>query len=211
MRTALAALSSSAAGKVALSLATIGAAGSIAGLGTFATFTDSATADTPVTTGTVDINLPADGATNRFSVAATNVAPGDTIQRIAHLSNDGSLALASVTLTTTDQASPQTVLTSDTTNGLQLVIDKCTLNWVESGPPYTYTCPDVGGAVTVLASRPVLGSNLSLTGLSSTAAGGVDKLRATLTLPSGADNTFQNKTATIRYTFNATQRAATSR
>ena len=35
-------------------------------------------------------------------------------------------------------------------------------------------------------------------------------LRLTLTLPSGAGNTFQGLSSTITYTFNGTQRTATS-
>jgi hypothetical protein len=112
-----------------------------------------------------------------------------------------------VTLTTT--ASPSSLLDTDTTNGLQMVIDKCSQAWTESGPPYTYTCG--GTTSSVLASRPVIGSNLSLSNLGSTTAGATDHLRVTLTLPSGAGNTLQNQSSTISYAFTGTQRAATNK
>ena len=144
------------------------------------------------------------GATNRMTVSATGIVPGDTIQRAVDLQNTGNQNLASITLTTT--ASPSSVLDTDTTKGLQLVIDKCSQAWTESGPPYTYTC---GGTTTsVRASVPVIGSALALSNLSALTATQTDHLRVTMTFPASADDTFQNKTSTITFTFNGTQRAA---
>jgi spore coat-associated protein N len=194
--------------KLLASVAVLGAAASIAGLGTFATFTSSTSASHTVSSGTVTIALGATGAsTNRLTVGATAIAPGDTIQRSVDLINSGSLDLASVTLTTT--ATTSSLLDTDATNGLQMVIDKCSVAWTESGPPYTYTC---GGATSsVLASRPVIGSALALTNLSSLTSGTTDHLRVTLTLPSGAGNTLQNQSSTVSYAFTGTQRAATNK
>ena len=62
----------------------------------------------------------------------------------------------------------------------------------------------------MLASAPVVGSNLALSNLSALTAGSTDHLRVTLTLPSGAGNTFQNQTSVIQYAFTGTQRAATN-
>ena len=89
------------------------------------------------------------------TVGATAIAPGDTIQRSVDLINSGSLDLASVTLTTT--ATTSSLLDTDATNGLQMVIDKCSVAWTEAGPPYTYTCS--GSTSSVLASRAVIGSS----------------------------------------------------
>jgi hypothetical protein len=58
----------------------------------------------------------------------------------------------------------------------------------------------------VLASVPVIGTNLSLSSLT-LAAGADNFLRVTLTLPSGAPNTLQANSSTINYAFTATQRA----
>ena len=59
--------------KLMASLAVLGAAASIAGLGTFATFTSSTTAQNQaLTTGTVSITL---GSANRLAVGASNLVP----------------------------------------------------------------------------------------------------------------------------------------
>lgn len=200
----------SAAQKVLLSIASIGAAASIAGLGTFATFTSTTSASHSITSGTVTIALGATGAaTNRLTVGATGVVPGDTIQRSVNLTNSGNQDLASITLTTTATAS--SLLNTDTTSGLQMTIDKCSVAWTESGssPAFTYTCSGVTSSV--LASRAVVGSAISLSNLSATTNGSTDYLKVTLTLPSGADNTLQGQSSTIQYAFTGTQRAATSK
>src|SRR3954469_16782424 len=194
--------------KLLATAAILGAAASIAGLGTFATFTSSTAASHTVSSGTVTIALGATGAsTNRLTVGASAIAPGDTIQRSVDLINSGSLDLASVTLTT--NATTSSLLDTDASNGLQMVIDKCSVAWTESAAPYTYTCS--GSTSSVLASRAVIGSGLALSNLSSLTSGTTDHLRVTLTLPSGAGNTLQNQSSTIAYTFNATQRTAISK
>jgi len=194
--------------KLLASLAVLGAAASIAGLGTFATFTSSTSASHTVASGTVTIALGATGAsTNRLNIGASAIAPGDTLQRSVDLINQGSLDLASVTLTTS--ATTSSLLDTDTTNGLQMVIDKCSAAWTESGPPYAYTCG--GTTSSVLASRAVIGSTLALANLGSLTAGATDHLRVTLALPGTAGNTLQNQSSTISYTFNGTQRTATTK
>jgi spore coat-associated protein N len=194
--------------KLLATIAVLGAAASIAGLGTYATFTSTTSESHAISSGTVTIALGATGAsTNRLNIGASGVAPGDTIQRSVDLTNSGSLDLASVTLTTT--ASPSSLLDTDAANGLQMVIDKCSVAWTESGPPYTYTCG--GSTSSVVASRAVIGSNIALSNLGATTAGATDHLRVTLTLPSVAGNTLQNQSSTISYAFTGTQRAATNK
>jgi predicted ribosomally synthesized peptide with SipW-like signal peptide len=192
--------------KLLATVAVLGAAASIAGLGTYATWTSTTSENHTISSGTVTIALGAQGAaTNRLNVGASGLAPGDTVQRSVDLTNSGSIDLAGVTMTTT--ASPSSLLDTDATNGLQMVVDKCSVAWTEAGPPYTYTCG--GTTTTVLASRPVVGSNLSLSNAMS--SGATDHLRVTLTLPNTADNSFQNKSSTITYAFTGTQRTATSK
>jgi spore coat-associated protein N len=194
--------------KLLLTAAILGAAASIAGLGTFATFTSSTSASHTISSGTVSIALGSTGSsTNRLNIDATAIAPGDTIQRSVDLTNSGTLNLASVALTT--QATTSSILDTDATNGLQMVIDKCSQAWTESGPPYTYTCG--GSTSTVLSSRAVIQSGVTLSNLGSLTAGSTDHLRVTLTFPSGAGNSFQNKSSTIQYTFTGTQRAGTDK
>jgi hypothetical protein len=198
--------------KVLASCAVLGAAASIAGLGTFATFTSSTSASATASTGNVSIALGAVGAANRLTVGASGLLPGDTMQRAVDLTNDGAAGtddLGSVTLTTS--ASPSSLLDTDAGNGLQMTIDKCSTAWTESGtaPAYTYSCS--GTTSSVVASRPVVGANIALSNLASVTAQQTDHLRVTLTLPSAAPNTFQGLSSSLTYTFVGTQRAATDK
>src|SRR5207253_2403541 len=141
-----------------------------------------------IASGTLTLSLGTSGTSaNRLDVGASAIAAGDTIQRSVDLLYAGSISFQSATLATA--ASPSSTLDTDTTTGLQMVIDKCSVAWTEAGPPYTYTCS--GTTSTVLASRAVIGTGIALSNLTLT-AGATDHLRFTLTLPSGADNTLQN-------------------
>ncbi len=204
-------------GKVLASLTLVGAAASVAGLGTYGAFTSSTGASAVVSSGTVGIALGADGAANRLSVAAAGLVPGDSIQRVATLTNAATnQALSAVTLTTT--ATTTSILDTDTTNGLRVAIDKCSVAWVEANvapagavPAYNYTCPTAGVITAVLTSRAVVGTDLALTNLTSLVPNNTDNLRVTMTLPGTADNTFQGKNSTIGFSFTGTQRAATNK
>jgi len=186
--------------KLLLSIAVLGSAASIVGLGTFATFTSSTSTSHTIASGTLSLTAPV----NRLGTGASPIAAGDTMQRAIDLSYSGTISFGSATLTTS--ATSSSLLDTDATNGLQIAIDKCSQAWTESGPPYTYTCG--GSTSTVLASRALIGSNIALTNLTLT-AGSTDHLRVTLTFPSGADNSFQNKSSTVSYTFTGSQRAGT--
>jgi predicted ribosomally synthesized peptide with SipW-like signal peptide len=199
---------SAATTKLLASIVVLAAAAGVAGLGTFATFTSSTSAAQTVSSGTVQIALGAAGPANRLTVGASDVAAGDTLQRAFDLSNSGTIDLASFSFSSS--ASPSSLLDTDTSNGLQMTIDKCSVAWTESGPPYTYSCS--GTTSSVVASRPVIGSSIAMSNVSDLLTNGTtDHLLLTLTLPSGAGNTLQNKSSTITYTFTGTQRAATDK
>lgn len=201
-------LKNTSVGQKLLLTVVVGAVASVGGLGTFATFTSSTSAVNTVMTGTVTIALGSTGSqTNRLNINATDVAPGETMQRSFDLTNSGTINLASITLTTT--ASPSSLLDTDVTNGLQIVIDRCSVPWTESGPPYTYICG--GSTSSVLASPAIIGSAISLSNLTTTTVGNTDHLRVTITLPGTAGNTFQNITSSITFSFTGTQRAATNK
>ena len=187
--------------KLLLSIAVLGSAASIAGLGTFATFTSSTSASHTIASGTLSLTAPV----SRLGTGASPIAAGDTMQRAIDLSYSGTISFGSVTLTTS--ATSSSLLDTDATNGLQIAIDKCSQAWTESGPPYTYTCG--GSTSSVLASRALIGSAIALSNLTLT-AGSTDHLRVTVTLPSSADNTLQNKSSAIDYTFTGVQRAGTN-
>ncbi|HLI56045.1 MAG TPA: TasA family protein [Actinomycetota bacterium] len=194
--------------RLLLSLSVVGAAAAIAGLGTYASFTSTTQATQTVASGTVVIALGAPGPANRLNVGASGLVAGDTVQRVADLANTGSQNLSSVTLSTVATAS--SALDTDATNGLQMVIDACSVAWTEGGtaPAYTYTC--TGTTSLVVAATPVIGTGLALSNLGSLTAGVTDHLRITLTLPATAGTTLQGQSSTIQYTFTGTQRAATS-
>jgi hypothetical protein len=187
----------------------VAAAAGAAGLGTFGSFTSSTSASASVSSSTVAIALGSTGtANNRLTVAASSIVPGDTIQRAVTLSNNGD-ALSSISLTTA--ATTSSKLDTDATSGLQLKIDSCATAWTESGtaPAYSYTC--AGGSSSVLATRPVIGTNLALSGLSALTATKSDNLVVTLSFPTTADNTFQTQSSVIGFTFTGNQRTAASR
>lgn len=212
--------------KILLSLAALGAAASIAGLGTFATFTSTTSASQDVTAGKVEIALGAVGAANRLSVVATNVVPGDTINRAVDLISSSTDPMSTVKLTTT--ATVSSVLDTDTTDGLQMYIRKCSLpaGWTEAGttPAFTYTCPS-GTITDVLGTSgspmdiiTTTGGGETLANLTATTTAGpvTDHLLITVTLPS--TNITANvpspgtlPTSTIQYSFTGTQRAGTNR
>lgn len=195
--------------KVLPALGAFGLGVAVAGTGALATWTATTAASNTVATGTVLIALGNTGSSNnRLTVNAAGLVPGDNVQRSFNLSNTGSQDLSSVALTAT--ASPSSLLDTDGTNGLQMVIDRCSVAWTESGstPAFTYSCG--GSMTTVVTGRPVSQTSLALPGLSTLAAGGSDHLRLTLTLPSVAPNALQGLSSTLTYSFLGTQRAGTA-
>ena len=195
--------------KVLASLAVLGLAAGIAGLGSYATFTSSTSASSTIASGTVAITLGDAGtADNRLTIGATGLVPGDTMQRRVKLTNaSGNQNLASITLTTTATAS--SLLNTDATNGLQMKIERCSGTWTESGPPYTYSCS--GSRSDVLAERAIIGSTLALTGMVALTSNNTDDMVVTVRLPTSADNTFQTLSSTVQFAFTGTQRAATDK
>lgn len=204
--------------RVLLSLGALGAAGAIAGLGTFATFTSTTSGSENVTAGKVAIALGASGPANRLSVDATNVVPGDTINRVVDLTSTSTDAVKSVTLTTT--ATTSSILDTDTSTGLQMYIRTCSVAWTEAGtnPAYTYTCSGTTSAVLASSGTPtniITTSAQTLTNLTATTTAGptTDHLLITVVLPQA--NTSANlstpPSSTIQFSFTATQRDGTNR
>jgi hypothetical protein len=172
--------------------------------GTYATWMSTVSQAQTITSGTVQIALGATGAvTNRLNIATGMLAPGDTVYRTVDVTNSGTLALGTITLTTT--ATTSSKLDTDPTNGLQLKVDACSAAWTEIGtsPAFSYTC--AGTTTLTLASQPLIGSNLDLGALNALTPGGTDHLRVTLLFPTTADNTFQSKSSVVSYAFTGTQ------
>ena len=197
---------SSTARKIVGSLGVIGAAAAVAGMGTFGSFTDSSTpVATTIQSGTLNIDVTQQG----FAVPVTTAGfvPGDSLTRAVNLVNSGNVALGSVTLNTT--VSAPSILTTDTTNGLQLAVKSCSVPWTQAGTATaaTYAC---SGTERVLGSGPAV-SNITLNNPASLAAGATDYLTFAVSLPTTADNTFQGKSAALSLVFTGTQRTGTAR
>ncbi|GIU56613.1 TasA family protein [Arthrobacter sp. NicSoilC12] len=193
--------------KVLASAALLAAAAGVAGMGTYGGFTASTSASAAVNSATVNL---AGGTNDRLNVAAAGTIPGDSIQRAVTLVNNGDQNLTGITLTTSATAS--SILDTDGTNGLQLQIDSCPVAWAEAGtaPSYTYTCSS-GAPTTVLAARRVVGVNALPNTLKSLTAGSTDFLRVTMSVPASADNNFQGKNSSIKFSFDAAFRAPTNK
>jgi hypothetical protein len=197
---------SSTARKVVGSLGVLGTAAAVAGLGTFGNFTDSTTpVATTIQSGTLSIDLSQQGYA--VPVTTTGFLPGDSMTRAVNLVNDGNSPLGSVTLNSA--ATAGSVLTTDTVNGLQLTVKKCSVAWTQGGTAQapTYTC---AGTETVVGSGPAVNS-MALNGVAALNAGGTDYLTFSISLPTSADNTFQGKSASLSLTFTGTQRTGTAR
>jgi hypothetical protein len=192
-------------GKLLATASLLGAAAAVAGLGTYGAFTSSTEASTTVTNATMKIDMVANGGSNNLQLSATGLLPGDKVQRLITLNNSGTADLSAVTLTTVPTVS--SVLTSDTANGLQIVIESCDQAWTAGAQGAAYTCG--GTKKSVLASRPVVGSNIALSQLAALTGGQKDNLLVTQTLPTTAGDAFQGATSTVNFTFTATQRGTT--
>ena len=194
--------------KVLGSLGVIGAAAAVAGMGTFGTFTDStAPLNASVTSGTLSLDLNATNSTASLPMNATGFVPGDSISRSVDLANTGNLAFAGIFLNST--ATTSSLLDTDKTNGLQLSVKSCPVAWTETltNGVATYTC---SGTATLVVGGPAV-TSAPLTNAASLNVGGTDHLVVTLTLPAGADNTFQGKTSALSIAFTGTQKTGTNR
>jgi hypothetical protein len=196
--------------KIVGSLAVVGTAAAVAGLGTYGNFTDSTTPlNTTVDTGTMSINLTQPGGAVAIPVSTAGFVPGDSMSRAVNLVNDGGTALGSVSLAST-LTTPANALTSDGVNGLQLSVKTCSVAWTQGGTPSapTYTC---SGAERTLMSGSAAPQTSALVNPTSLAAGGVDNVVFTISLPTSAGNNMQGLTAGLSLTFTAAQRAGTAR
>ncbi|MET4618943.1 spore coat-associated protein N [Arthrobacter sp. 2762] len=192
-------------GKVLASVALLGTAAAVAGMGTYGAFTSSTSASQQVTAGTVTIALGT-GANNTLNVPIAGLLPGDKVEKLVTLANTGNSDLNNVTLTTTAGATAS-LLTTDPTNGLQLTIENCSVAWTGAAAPYTCT----GTKTTVMAAAPVITANKVLNNLTALAPAKTDYLKVTTAFPTTANDTFQGATSTIAFAFTGTQRTETTK
>ena len=184
------------------SIGVLAAAAAVAGLGTFGTFTDSTTpVAVTLDSGIVSIALSAADGTASVPLSFSGVVPGASVVRVMDLVNDGTSALASVSLRTA--ATTSSVLDTDTVNGLQMSVQSCSVAWTPDS-----SC--TGTVRTVQAAGPVVRDTV-LTAPASLAPGVTDHLAVTLQLPATAGDAFKQQTSHLALTFTATQRAGTAR
>ena len=164
-----------------------------------------------VQTGTLKLTQAPSGVaglTGGFSTAMTAMAPGDTVNRFVDVTNGGTLAGQTMTFKVTEGTS--SVLTTDATNGLQVIVKECTVVYTIG----TGLCS--GAETTAIAStsaNTLLGAQ-TIT-FSSLLAGAVAHLKVGITLPAGSEvtingglptGTVQGLTSLLTWTFNETLR-----
>jgi hypothetical protein len=183
----------------------------------FALLTASAfnTTGGSVTTGTLLLTVSpstVNGITGGFTSAISALGPGDTVNRYVDLTIGGTLDAANPTLqilATTDNT-----LVTDTDNGLQVTITGCSVEWTNTG-----TCSGTTSTVLAQTSAANLRSASRSLVLPTLFAGGINRLKVTIFLPSGDENvengnlpvgTVQGLTNSLTWKFAVTERAATT-
>jgi hypothetical protein len=157
---------------------------------TTASFT--ATATNPGNTfATATLTISNDKPNAGDLVNITNLVPGDTAQRVVHITNGGNTGF---TYAGSVSATANTLLWSDTTNGLQATVYRCNNCTTPANIVYS-------GAL----------KNLAIPASGTIAAAGSDYLTYVFSLPTTAGNTFQTLTQDFTVTYTATQLAGTAR
>ncbi|SDF58321.1 Camelysin metallo-endopeptidase [Blastococcus fimeti] len=193
--------------KVAGSIAVVGAAAAVAGLGTFGNFSGSTEAvDSGVDTGvlSIDVSLTDGSAPPPFAVPLPNMLPGDVISMPLDLRNSGDVDLSSLVLKS--YATESSKLDTEAVHGLQLSLDSCATPWTRTGP-ISYSCAD--GAVPLYGGRIVTES--ALPAARSLAAGTTDHLLATIAFPTTGGDALQDQRSSFAFVFDATQRDGAAR
>ncbi len=118
-------------------------------------------------------------------ISVSNLVPGDTAGRTVVITNTGNVGF---TYTAAISATANTLLWSDTTNGLQVTVTR--------------------GATTLYSGAL---KSLSLAASPTIAAGTTDTLAYAFSFPSSAGNTFQGLSQDFTITYTATQLTGTAR
>jgi spore coat-associated protein N len=135
--------------------------------------------------GSATLTMSNDKSAAASLVNLTNMVPGDTANRTVTISNTGNVGFV---YTASISAVANTLLWSDTTNGIQVTVHR--------GATQIFT-----GAL----------KNLALAASPTVAASGTDVLTFDFSLPVSAGNTFQTLTQDFTITYTATQLAGAAR
>jgi hypothetical protein len=192
--------------RIAGSLAVVGAAAAVAGLGTFGSFTGSTEAvDAGVDTGVLSVDLTAtDGsALPSVPLPLPNMLPGDAISVPLDLRNSGDVDLSSLVLKSS--ATESSKLDTEAVHGLQLALDSCATPW--AGSWGSYSC--AGGAVPLYSGR--IANEAALPAARSLVAGTTDHLLVTIAFPTSGGDEMQDQRSSFVLAFDATQRDGAAR
>jgi hypothetical protein len=211
--------------KLLLSLGVLGVTTGVLAVGTYALFSANTTsASNLFATGTLTLS---NSNSASATVTLSNMIPGDSVTGLVTVQNTGTEDLTGYQLATAVTAGTPTnpnALTTDATNGLQVWMSRCSQAWSGSGASATCggTVSDVVGtsaaavAITTgspfsLASGALCTSSAAVSAATRTARNttctvtGNDYLRARVSLPSSAGNSFQGLSTTLSLTFQGTQ------
>jgi spore coat-associated protein N len=136
--------------------------------------------------GSATLTMSNDKSAAASLINLTNMVPGDTANRTVTITNTGNTGM---TYTAAIAATANTLLWSDTTNGIQVTVHR--------------------GATVVYGPGPL--KSLALGASATVAALGTDVLTFDFSLPVAAGNTFQSLTQDFTITYTATQLAGTPR
>ena len=132
-------------------------------------------------------------ATPATLVTATQLAPGDRVERLVELRVRGKGRVRGVYFEAA--AKKSSALDQDRQHGLQVTIERCTKKWRTR--PLSTSCP--GKRNVVMAQRPLVGkTKLKLGKLTPKQPA---HLRLVLVFPAAAGNELQTQTTSARYRF----------
>ncbi|WNV76817.1 hypothetical protein [Geodermatophilus sp. DSM 44513] len=192
--------------KLAASAVVLGAASSVAGLGTFGTFTDSTTPEvTRLDSGVVSIALTEAAGVATLSLFDRGVfLAGDTESSPIDLVNDGGTALSELRLGSV--ATVSSVLDTDLEHGLQLAVESCSEAWAPVDGDWV-----CGGTTSAHYAGPIV-ADVVLPETAALAPGSTAHLLLTATLPSTATGELvEGATSSLDFVFSAVQRDGASR
>jgi hypothetical protein len=170
-----------------------------------------------VTSGTLSLSLSNEGA--GFSTSIDNIAPGDIVNRYVNLTNDGDLEAQGLTLAVDSTGSDSELVTDGTdpaTKALRVTVKSCSTTWNTSDG----TCNSSGTISSLIAATPLSGLSSAQSLIAGTiGVGEVEHLQISMQLPDQSETTvngalpgttIQGHSATLTYTFQESQRTATT-
>jgi hypothetical protein len=167
-----------------------------------------------VTSGTLKLTLANNGV--GFGQSISTMAPGDVVNRFVDVTTSGTLDAQNLTLGVADSIGSK--LTNDATNGLHVTVTSCSgATWVVASG--TATCAGTTSVVLNNAALSTLISAPSTLVSGAITAGTAYHLKMSVTLPDQTEttqngtlpaNTIQGLSASLTWTFEVAQRAATT-